>query len=249
MLITDIDTSDSVTSNYRPGIVSATDGFYCPRLPRMQPESFTGLSWPFAPKVGGIGGVQRAGVSGGAFRVVEVCAWIGCWGCGLSADPRSPRPFPPGVGTPPAAPCLPLRPLSRPGTLGRTAALTARRLRRAVPKTEVAPRAGGGAPRHTRRGVAGAQALVVAACGCLLGVAIGMVPGIASTWPLTVRQVSAAGLSAQGMQVEAPLHQIGPVIVIPWWPLFGLVLLVPLLAAGLAWIAVRRHPQMTRRLA
>ena len=38
-------------------------------------------------------------------------------------------------------------------------------------------------------------------------------------------------------------------IEIPWLPLLGLVLLIPLLAAGLAWIAVRRHPQMTRRLA
>jgi hypothetical protein len=41
----------------------------------------------------------------------------------------------------------------------------------------------------------------------------------------------------------------GPVIEIPWLLLFAIIVLVPLLAAGLAWLAVRRHPQMTRRLA
>ena len=40
-----------------------------------------------------------------------------------------------------------------------------------------------------------------------------------------------------------------PVIVIPWLPLVGVCVGVPLLAAGLAWLAVRRHPQLTRRLA
>jgi putative ABC transport system permease protein len=88
-----------------------------------------------------------------------------------------------------------------------------------------------GATRRTRRGIAASQALVVAACGAVLGVAVGMIPGIASTWPLTARD------------------SLPPTIAIPWLPLIAVCAGVPLLAAGLAWIAVRRYPQMTRRLA
>jgi putative ABC transport system permease protein len=96
-----------------------------------------------------------------------------------------------------------------------------------------------GATRHTRRGIAASQALVVAGCGCLLGVAVGMVPGIAVTWPLTTQFAD----EVTGRMVEVP-----PVIVIPWLNLVAMCVGVPLLAAGLAWVAVRRHPQMTRRL-
>jgi putative ABC transport system permease protein len=97
-----------------------------------------------------------------------------------------------------------------------------------------------GATRRTRRGIAGSQALVVAACGCLLGVAVGMVPGIAVAWPLTTRVLN----QVTGLVVKAP-----PMIVIPWLPLAALCLGVPLLAGGFAWVAVRRHPRLTRRLA
>jgi putative ABC transport system permease protein len=115
------------------------------------------------------------------------------------------------------------------------ASLISTALSLAESQNDMATLAAVGATRHTRRGVAASQALVVAACGCLLGVGVGMVPGIASTWPLTVRMLSAT-------------RQTQRVTEIPWLPLFGLVLLVPLLAAALAWLAVRRHPRMTRRL-
>jgi len=129
------------------------------------------------------------------------------------------------------------------GLLVLIASLISTALSLAESQNDMATLAAVGATRRTRRGVAASQALVVAACGCLLGVAIGMVPGIASTWPLTVRPISAGG------QTDVVTGHTAPLIVIPWLPLLGLVLLVPLLAAGLAWIAVRRHPQMTRRLA
>ena len=129
------------------------------------------------------------------------------------------------------------------GLLVLIASLISTALSLAESQNDMATLAAVGATRHTRRGVAGAQALVVALCGCLLGVAIGMVPGIASTWPLTVKAITAGG------QTDIVTGHTAPVIVIPWLPLLGLVLLIPLLAAGLAWIAVRRHPQMTRRLA
>jgi putative ABC transport system permease protein len=41
---------------------------------------------------------------------------------------------------------------------------------------------------------------------------------------------------------------VPPATVIPWLSLAGLCVGVPLLAGGLAWLAVRRHPQMTRRM-
>ncbi len=129
------------------------------------------------------------------------------------------------------------------GLLVLIASLISTALSLAESQNDMATLAAVGATRHTRRGVAGAQALVVAACGCLLGVAIGMVPGIASTWPLTVKAITAGG------QTDIVTGHTAPVIVVPWLPLLGLVLLIPLLAAGLAWIAVRHHPQMTRRLA
>jgi hypothetical protein len=66
-----------------------------------------------------------------------------------------------------------------------------------------------------------------------------MVPGIAVTWPLTTQVVS----PVTGLMVTVP-----PVIVIPWLSLVALCVGVPPLAAGLAWTAVRRHPQMTRRM-
>ena len=122
------------------------------------------------------------------------------------------------------------------GLLVLVASLISTALSLAESQNDMATLAAVGATRHTRRGIAAAQALVVAACGCLLGVAVGMVPGIASTWPLTVKTI-------------APLQHTAPVIVIPWLPLLSLIVVVPLLAGALAWIAVRPHPQMTRRLA
>ena len=116
------------------------------------------------------------------------------------------------------------------GLLVVIASLISTALSLAESQNDMATLAAVGATRGTRRGIAAAQALVVAACGALLGVAVGMTPGIASTWPLTSN--------------GSP-----PTIAIPWLPLAAVCLAAPLLAAGLAWIAVRRHPQMTRRLA
>ena len=117
------------------------------------------------------------------------------------------------------------------GLLVLIASLISTALSLAESQNDMATLAAVGATRHTRRGIAACQAFVVAACGALLGVAVGMAPGIASTWPLTAR------------------GSLPPTIVIPWLPLVAVCVAVPLLAGGLAWIAVRRHPQVTRRLA
>jgi putative ABC transport system permease protein len=117
------------------------------------------------------------------------------------------------------------------GLLVLIASLISTALSLAESQNDMATLAAVGATRHTRRGIAASQALLVAACGALLGVAVGMIPGIASTWPLTAR------------------GSLPPTIAIPWLPLIAVCVGVPILAAGLAWIAVRHRPQMTRRLA
>ena len=126
------------------------------------------------------------------------------------------------------------------GLLVLVASLISTALSLAEGQNDMATLAAVGATRHTRRGIAASQAWVVAACGCLLGVAVGMVPGIASTWPLTTRIVD----QVTGLMTTQP-----PIIVIPWLPLVAVCVAVPMLAAGLAWLAVRRHPRLTRRLA
>ena len=126
------------------------------------------------------------------------------------------------------------------GLLVLIASLISTALSLAEGQNDMATLAAVGATRHTRRGIAASQAFVVAACGALLGVAVGMIPGIAITWPLTTQ-----GLDPVTGQ---PITQ-SPIIVIPWLPLLAVCVAVPLLAGGVAWIAVRRHPQMTRRLA
>ena len=126
------------------------------------------------------------------------------------------------------------------GLLVLIASLISTALSLAESQNDMATLSAVGATRHTRRGIAASQAWVVAACGCLLGVAVGMVPGIAVTWPLTSRIAD---------QVTGRMTTQSPIIVIPWLPLVAVCVAVPLLAAGLAWLAVRRHPQLTRRLA
>jgi len=126
------------------------------------------------------------------------------------------------------------------GLLVLIASLISTALSLAESQNDMATLAAVGATRHTRRGIAASQAWVVAACGCLLGVAVGMVPGIAVTWPLTSRIAD---------QVTGRMTTQPPIIVVPWLPLVAVCVAVPLLAAGLAWLAVRRHPQLTRRLA
>jgi putative ABC transport system permease protein len=125
------------------------------------------------------------------------------------------------------------------GLLVLIASLLSTALWLAESQNEMATLAALGATRRTRRGIAAGQTLVVAACGCALGLIVGLVPGIALTWPLTTR--------GWDMLNDLEITK-SPTIVIPWLPLLAVCLGVPLLAAGLAWVAVRRHPQVSRRI-
>ncbi|KRF23454.1 FtsX-like permease family protein [Phycicoccus sp. Soil803] len=96
-----------------------------------------------------------------------------------------------------------------------------------------------GATRRTRRAFAAAQAMVVGFIGAVLGIAVGLVPGIAITYPLT--------RSYEYDSVTGVDHVTGPYLAIPWTPLLLVVLGVPLLAGALSALAIRRAPAMTRR--
>ncbi len=118
------------------------------------------------------------------------------------------------------------------GSLVLVATLVSTALAQAEGRADLATLAAVGATRRVRRMIAGSQAFVVGLIGSLLGLAIGFVPGVALTWPLT----------AQGPGAE-------PVIDIPWAALAVVGIGVPLLAAVMAALAIWTSPQVTRRLA
>jgi putative ABC transport system permease protein len=95
-----------------------------------------------------------------------------------------------------------------------------------------------GATRRTRRALAASQAVVVGLIGAVLGVAVGLVPGIAVTYPLTAQNWD----PITGQEVAT-----GPTLVIPWLPLVLVVVGVPLVAGLLAAAAIRRAPAVARR--
>lgn len=92
-----------------------------------------------------------------------------------------------------------------------------------------------GATRGTRRAMAAAQAAYLALLGALLGLAVGIAPGIA------ISRIITANYTDSGIDLSTV------VIDIPWLQILLPVLLVPLVAATLAWVSIRRAPMVTRR--
>lgn len=95
-----------------------------------------------------------------------------------------------------------------------------------------------GATKGTRRRLAAAQAATVAFIGVLVGIAVGLAPGIAVTYPLTGFTYD----QETGRELTPD-----PITIIPWLPLSLLLVGVPLVAALLSAVAIRRAPAMTRR--
>lgn len=95
-----------------------------------------------------------------------------------------------------------------------------------------------GAGRRTRRLMAGAQTLVLALVGVLLGVAVGAVPGIAIAMQLT---------SEGWNPVTGEMLTRDATIIIPWLALAVMVVAVPLLAGAIAAAGIRRAPDATHR--
>jgi putative ABC transport system permease protein len=79
------------------------------------------------------------------------------------------------------------------------------------------------------------SAAVVGGVGALLGVVVGLAPGIAVTWPLTVNAYGTGSAD--------------PVIVVPWLLLGTVAVVVPLLAVAMTGLVVRSRLPMDRRIA
>jgi len=107
-------------------------------------------------------------------------------------------------------------------------------------QTDLGTLAAVGATRRTRRGFAAAQATVTGLLGALLGIAVGLVPGVAISYPLTA---GSGNFDPVTGRETPPVHFLE----IPWTPLLLVVLGVPLLAGLLSAAAIRKAPVMTRR--
>jgi putative ABC transport system permease protein len=90
-----------------------------------------------------------------------------------------------------------------------------------------------GASPRTRRAVAASYAVSVGVVGAVLGAAVGFVPGIAVSYPLT-RSFSGTG----------PSHYLS----IPWLQIVGLVLLLPLVTALVVGLLARSRLPLVARL-
>ena len=98
-----------------------------------------------------------------------------------------------------------------------------------------------GASPRTRRGVAAAYAVVVGFVGAVLGAAVGFIPGIAVTYPLTSQNYGT--MAPDGSSEFAS----GPFLDVPWLMIIGLVVALPLVtAAVVASFARSRLPLVAR---
>jgi putative ABC transport system permease protein len=104
-----------------------------------------------------------------------------------------------------------------------------------------------GASPRTRCGVAAAYAVVVGVVGAVLGAAVGFIPGIAVTWPLTSQSGGSCVVVGSG-RCEATGTQIGPFLDIPWLMVIGLVVVLPALTALVVGLFARSRLPMVARL-
>jgi putative ABC transport system permease protein len=113
------------------------------------------------------------------------------------------------------------------------ATLTATGLALTDARPDFATLAAVGAAPRTRRFMAMGTAAVIGGCGALVGVLVGLAPGIAVAYPLTS---SDYGFGAH------------PVVDIPWLLLGGVAMGVPLLAVAVTGLFVRSRLPMAARI-
>jgi putative ABC transport system permease protein len=104
-------------------------------------------------------------------------------------------------------------------------------------RPDLATLAAVGASPRTRRSVAAAYALSVGVVGAVLGAAVGFVPGIAVSYPLTRGYVGPGGGSPDS-------HYLS----IPWAEIAGLVVALPLITALVVGLAARSRLPLVARL-
>ena len=120
--------------------------------------------------------------------------------------------------------------------------LTATFLALSDARPDLATLAAVGASPRTRRGVAAAYAVVVGFVGAVLGAAVGFIPGIAVTYPLTSQNYGA--ISSDGSSEFAS----GPFLDVPWLMILGLVVALPLLTAAVVALFARSRLPLVARL-
>lgn len=118
--------------------------------------------------------------------------------------------------------------------------LTSTALTLAEQENDQATLAALGSGRGTRRVMAAAQAFTLCVIGAVLGVAVGVVPGIALAYPLTAQSYN----PITGESLNA-----NPILVFPWLILIGFAIAVPVISAGLAAAGIRKAPDATHRTA
>lgn len=117
--------------------------------------------------------------------------------------------------------------------------LTSTALTLAEQENDQATLAALGSGRGTRRVMAAAQAFTLCLIGAVLGVAVGVVPGIALAYPLTAQSWNPVTGQVDG----------DPILVFPWLILLGFAIAVPAISAGLAAAGIRKAPDATHRAA
>ena len=103
-----------------------------------------------------------------------------------------------------------------------------------------------GASPRTRRGVAAAYAVVVGVVGAVLGAAVGFIPGIAVTWPLTSQSSQTCTGPPGGGAFTCVAS--GPFLDVPWLMVIGLVVVLPPLTALVVGLFARSRLPLVARL-
>ena len=117
--------------------------------------------------------------------------------------------------------------------------LTATFLALADARPDLATLAAVGAAPRTRRGIAAAYALAVGLVGAVLGAAVGFVPGIAISYPITRTPCNVGVCRGQW---------VGPFMDVPWLMILGLVVGLPLVVAAVVGLVARSRLPVTARL-
>jgi putative ABC transport system permease protein len=105
-----------------------------------------------------------------------------------------------------------------------------------------------GASPRTRRGVASAYAVVVGVVGAVLGAAVGFIPGIAVTWPLTAESGSGCIVVDSGGGCQATGLPVGPFLDVPWLMVLSLVVVLPAVTAVVVGLCARSRLPLVARL-
>jgi putative ABC transport system permease protein len=104
-----------------------------------------------------------------------------------------------------------------------------------------------GASPRSRRGVAAAYAVLVGFVGAVLGAAVGFIPGIAVTYPLTSVPGDYCVVESSG-SCSATGVSAGPFLDVPWLMILGLVVALPLLTATVVGLFARSRLPLVARL-